>query len=88
MAHHLLGVTWAGPCLDPAVKVVGIAEWAKVLMGPAMVFVVSIFATMPRGGRFRDFRRFRRSVAESRSVADVFRSHGAPACRTALATKS
>src|SRR6202021_7016 len=44
MAHHLLGVTLAGLALITAINLVGIAESAKVLMGPAMVFVVSIFA--------------------------------------------
>ena len=44
MAHHLLGVTLAGLALITAINLIGIAESAKVLMGPTMVFVVSIFA--------------------------------------------
>jgi amino acid transporter len=44
MAHHLLGVTMAGLALITAINLIGIAESAKVLMGPTMVFVVSIFA--------------------------------------------
>ena len=46
MAHHLLAVTLAGLALITAVNLVGIAESAKALMGPAMVFVVSIFAAV------------------------------------------
>jgi amino acid transporter len=44
MAHHLLGVTMAGLALITAINLIGIAESAKVLMGPTIVFVVSIFA--------------------------------------------
>ena len=44
MAHHLLAVTLAGLALITALNLVGIAESAKVLMGPAMVFIVSVFA--------------------------------------------
>jgi amino acid transporter len=44
MAHHLLGVTLAGLALITAINLIGIAESAKVLMGPTMVFIVSIFA--------------------------------------------
>ena len=44
MAHHLLAVTLAGLVLIIAINLIGIAESAKVLMGPAMVFIVSIFA--------------------------------------------
>ena len=44
MAHHLLAVTIAGLALLTAINLIGIAESAKVLMGPAMVFIVSIFA--------------------------------------------
>jgi amino acid transporter len=44
MAHHLLAVTLAGLALITAINLIGIAESAKVLMGPAMVFIVSIFA--------------------------------------------
>ena len=44
MAHHLLAVTMAGLALLTAINLVGIAESAKVLMGPTMVFIVSIFA--------------------------------------------
>ena len=44
MAHHLLAVTMAGLALITAINLVGIAESAKVLMGPTLVFIVSIFA--------------------------------------------
>jgi amino acid transporter len=44
MAHHLLGVTLAGLALITAINLIGIAESAKVLVGPTMVFVVSVFA--------------------------------------------
>jgi amino acid transporter len=44
MSHHLLAVTMAGLALLTAINLIGIAESAKVLMGPAMVFIVSIFA--------------------------------------------
>ena len=44
MSHHLLAVTMAGLALITAVNLVGIAESAKVLMGPTLVFIVSIFA--------------------------------------------
>ena len=44
MAHHLLAVTMAGLALLTAINLIGIAESAKVLMGPTLVFIVSIFA--------------------------------------------
>jgi amino acid transporter len=44
MAHHLLAVTIAGLALLTAINLIGIAESAKVLMGPTLVFIVSIFA--------------------------------------------
>ena len=44
MAHHLLAVTMAGLVLITAINLIGIAESAKVLMGPTLVFIVSIFA--------------------------------------------
>ena len=49
MAHHLLAVTVAGLALITAINLIGIAESAKVLMGPTMVFVVSIFAIIVVG---------------------------------------
>ena len=49
MSHHLLAVTMAGLALITAVNLVGIAESAKVLMGPAMVFIVSIVAIIVVG---------------------------------------
>src|ERR1700678_2883422 len=49
MAHHLLAVTLAGLVLIIAINLIGIAESAKVLMGPAMVFIVSIFALITGG---------------------------------------
>ena len=44
MAHHLLAVTMAGLALITAINLIGIAESAKVLMGPTLVFIISIFA--------------------------------------------
>jgi amino acid transporter len=44
MSHHLLAVTMAGLALITAINLVGIAESAKVLMGPTLVFIVGIFA--------------------------------------------
>ena len=46
MAHHLLAVTLAGLALLTAINLIGIAESAKVLIGPTLVFIVSIFAIM------------------------------------------
>jgi amino acid transporter len=44
LSHHLLAVTLIGLALLTIINLVGIAESAKVLMGPALVFVVGIFA--------------------------------------------
>lgn len=49
MSHHLLAVTMAGLALITAVNLVGIAESAKVLMGPTLVFIVSIVAIIVVG---------------------------------------
>jgi len=44
LSHHLLAVTMIGLVLLTAINLIGIAESAKVLMTPTVVFVVSIFA--------------------------------------------
>ena len=44
VSHHLLAVTMAGLALITAINLVGIAESAMVLMGPTLVFMISIFA--------------------------------------------
>jgi amino acid transporter len=44
LSHHLLAVTLTGLALLTLINLVGIAESAKVLMTPAVVFIVSIFA--------------------------------------------
>jgi amino acid transporter len=49
MPHHLLAVTLAGLALLTAINLIGIAESAKVLMGPTLVFIVSIFAIIIGG---------------------------------------
>lgn len=46
LSHHLLAVTLAGLALLTAINLIGIAESAKVLIGPTLVFIVSIFATI------------------------------------------
>ena len=46
LAHHLLAVSLIALLLLTAVNMVGIAESAKLLMVPAAVFVVSIFAVL------------------------------------------
>jgi amino acid transporter len=49
LSHHLLLVTMIGLALLTAVNLIGIAESAKVLMGPAMVFIASILAIIVVG---------------------------------------
>jgi amino acid transporter len=44
LAHHLLAVTMGGLLLLTVINLIGIAESAKVLMGPTLVFIVGIFA--------------------------------------------
>ena len=49
LSHHLLAVTLIGLALLTVVNLIGIAESAKVLMGPAAVFIVGIFAIIVVG---------------------------------------
>jgi amino acid transporter len=44
LSHHLLAVTLTGLALLTIINLVGIAESAKVLMTPTVVFIISIFA--------------------------------------------
>jgi amino acid transporter len=44
LAHHLLALTLAGLAVLYAINLIGIAESAKVLMGPTLLFIVGIFA--------------------------------------------
>jgi amino acid transporter len=49
LAHHLLAVTMTGLAVLTVINLVGIAESAKVLMGPTLVFIVGIFAIIVVG---------------------------------------
>ena len=49
LAHHLLLVSLIGLALLTAVNMFGIAESAKLLMFPAAVFLVSVFAVIAIG---------------------------------------
>jgi amino acid transporter len=49
LAHHLLAVTMTGLALLFVINLIGIAESAKVLMGPTLVFIVGIFAIIVAG---------------------------------------
>ncbi len=49
LAHHLLAICLIGLLLLTAINMVGIAESARVLMLPAGVFIVSIFAVLVVG---------------------------------------
>jgi amino acid transporter len=49
LAHHLLAVTMAGLAVLTIINLIGIAESAKLLMGPTVVFVIGIFATIVVG---------------------------------------
>lgn len=49
LAHHLLAVTMAGLVVLTVINLVGIAESAKVLMGPTLLFVTGIFAIVVVG---------------------------------------
>jgi amino acid transporter len=44
LAHHLLALTLAGLVVLYVINLIGIAESAKVLMGPTLLFIVGIFA--------------------------------------------
>lgn len=46
LAHHLLAVTMAGLVVLTVINLIGIAESAKVLMLPTLVFIVGIFAVI------------------------------------------
>ncbi|MBV9088558.1 MAG: APC family permease [Mycobacteriaceae bacterium] len=46
LSHHLLAVAMAGLLLLTIINMIGIAESAKVLMGPTVVFIVAILATI------------------------------------------
>jgi amino acid transporter len=49
LAHHLLVLTLAGLAVLVVINLVGIAESAKVLMGPTLLFIVGIFAIVGFG---------------------------------------
>jgi amino acid transporter len=49
LSHHLLIVSLAGLAILTAVNMFGISESAKLLIGPAAVFLISIFATIVVG---------------------------------------
>src|SRR5271156_3581574 len=49
LAHHLLALTLAGLAVLVVINLIGIAEAAKVLMGPTLLFIVGIFAIIGFG---------------------------------------
>jgi amino acid transporter len=49
LAHHLLGLTLGGLAVIFVINLIGIAESAKVLMGPTLLFVAGIFAIIVAG---------------------------------------
>ncbi len=49
LAHHLLALTLAGLLVLYVINLIGIAESAKVLMGPTLLFIVGIFAIIGFG---------------------------------------
>jgi len=49
LAHHLLAVTIAALAVLTVVNLIGIAESAKVLMAPTLVFIIGIVATIVVG---------------------------------------
>jgi amino acid transporter len=49
LAPHLLAVTMTGLAVLTVINLIGIAESAKVLMGPTVVFIVGIFAIIVVG---------------------------------------
>ncbi len=49
LSHHLLAVTLIGLALLTAINMFGITESARLLMGPAAIFLLSIFAVIVVG---------------------------------------
>ena len=49
LSHHLLALTLAGLAVIYVINLIGIAESAKVLMGPTLLFIVGIFAIVGFG---------------------------------------
>jgi amino acid transporter len=49
LAHHLLTLTLGGLAVIVVINLIGIAESAKVLMGPTLLFVIGIFAIIVAG---------------------------------------
>src|SRR5271154_1095167 len=49
LAHHLLALTLGGLAVIFVINLIGIAESAKVLMGPTLLFIVGIFAIIVAG---------------------------------------
>ncbi|MEV6100784.1 APC family permease [Nocardia sp. NPDC051981] len=49
LAHHLLLVTLLGLVMLTVLNLIGIAESAKVLMGPTIVFILAVFAVIAGG---------------------------------------
>jgi amino acid transporter len=49
LAHHLLALTLGGLAVIFVINLIGIAESAKVLMGPTILFIVGIFAIIVAG---------------------------------------
>jgi amino acid transporter len=49
LAHHLLLITLIGLIVLTAINLVGVAESAKVLMGPTIVFVIAVVAVIVVG---------------------------------------
>lgn len=49
LAHHLLALTLAGLVVLYVINLIGIAESAKVLMGPTLLFIVGIYAIVGVG---------------------------------------
>jgi amino acid transporter len=49
LAHHLLALTLGGLAVLFVINLIGIAESAKVLLGPTLLFIVGIFAIIIAG---------------------------------------
>ncbi|MFJ9369310.1 APC family permease [Nocardia sp. NPDC101769] len=49
LAGHLLAITLTGLAVLTVINLIGIAESAKVLMGPTLVFILAIFAVIAGG---------------------------------------
>ncbi|MCX4096063.1 APC family permease [Nocardia sp. alder85J] len=49
LAHHLLAVTLIGLVALTAINLIGVAESARVLMGPTVLFVVAVLAVIVAG---------------------------------------